>query len=362
LASSRLGGSFHSVYRRAVNPILTQQPATDPARILRYRDRQHAAELLVTAIGNLDLFSWLKKNAGASTEELCAHFEFAARPADVLLTLCRANGFIETTDDRHSLTTLAEEFLVNDSPWNVRPYFSPKQGAPIAEDFLKVLRTGKPASWHSREDGSDWHASMLDEDFARDFTALMNCRGLTFGQALAQALAPKLADKSLLLDVGGGSGIYASTMVAAHPHLRGTVLEQPPVDAIACEEIAGHGLAEKIEVHNADMFAADWPVCDVLLLSNVLHDWDFPEVQTLLGKAAQSLAAGGLLVIHEAFINDTKTGPLPVAEYSAMLMHGCEGKCYTPAEYGAILAELEFEVGPYEDTIADRGFITAVKI
>ena len=348
-------------YRRAVNPILTQQPTTDPARILRFHNQHHAAELLAAAIGHLDLFSWLQKNAGASTEELRAHFHFAERPADVLLTLCRANGFIETTDDRHSLTTLAEEFLVSDSPWNVRPYFSPKQDAPIAEDFLQVLRTGQPASWHSKDDGSDWHASMQDEEFARDFTALMNCRGLAFGQKLAQALGPRLADKSRLLDVGGGSGIYASTMVAAHPHLRGTVLEQPPVDAIAREEIAGHGLAEKIEVVSADMFATDWPTCDVLLLSNVLHDWDFPEVRTLLGKAAQSLAVGGLLVIHEAFINDTKTGPLPVAEYSAMLMHGCQGKCYTPAEYGAILAELDFEVGAYEDTIADRGFMTAVK-
>ena len=59
---------------------------------------------------------------------------------------------------------------------------------------------------------------------------------------------------------------------------------------------------------------------------------------------------------------DIDAGPLPVAEYSAMLMHGCQGKCYTPAEYGAILAELDFEVGAYEDTIADRGFMTAVKI
>ena len=44
-----------------------------------------------------------------------------------------------------------------------------------------------------------------------------------------------------------------------------------------------------------------------------------------------------------------------------MLMHVCQGKCYTPGEYGSILAELDFEVGPYQDTIADRGFMTAIK-
>ena len=133
------------------------------------------------------------------------------------------------------------------------------------------------------------------------------------------------------------------------------------MDAIARVEIAKHGLQEKIDVITADMFDVDWPDCDVLLLSNVLHDWDLPEVRALLKKSARALPTGGLLVIHEAFINDDKTGPLPVAEYSALLMNVTQGKCYTPAEYGEILAESGFEVGEYQDTIADRGFMTAVK-
>ena len=45
---------------------------------------------------------------------------------------------------------------------------------------------------------------MLDEDFARGFTELMNCRGLALGQKLAAALEPQLVGKKRLLDVGGG--------------------------------------------------------------------------------------------------------------------------------------------------------------
>jgi len=350
-----------SPYRPRVNPVLSQMPATDPAQILRYRDRQYAAELLAAAIVHLDLFSWLKENAGVRTAALRQHFDFAERPADVLLTLCRANGFITTEDDRHALTPLAEEFLCDDSPWNLRPYYTPIQDTQITQDFLTVLRTGKPANWQAQSEGSDWHASMLDENFACGFTELMNCRGLAFGQHLAQALGTRLTDKTHLLDVGGGSGIYATTMVAAHPHLRATVLEQPPVDAIAREEIERHGLAEKNTVHSADMFTADWPTCDVLLFSNVLHDWDFPEVEVLCEKAAAALSPGGLIIIHEAFINNEKTGPLPVAEYSALLMHITQGKCYTPAEYGGVLLSLDLQPDPFVETIADRGFITAVK-
>jgi len=345
----------------SMNLILTKQATTDPAQILRYRDRHYAMELLAAAIGKLDLFSWPKTHTEASTEEIRAHFETAERPTDVLLTLCRANGFITTESDRHSLTPLAHEYLVKDSPWNLRPYYTQVQDAPISLNFLKVLQTGKQAHWDSDREGNDWHTSMQEEEFARDFTELMNCRGIAFGQKLAQALTPQLGNRSRLLDVGGGSGIYASTIVAAHPQLTAQVLEMAPVDMIARQEIAKHGLQGKIGVITGDMFNVDWPDCDILLLSNVLHDWDFPEMRTLLEKSEQALQTGGLLVIHEAFLNDEKTGPLPVAEYSALLMNVTQGKCYTSAEYGAILTESGFEVGEYQDTIADRGFMTAVK-
>jgi len=344
-----------------MNPTLTLQPSTNPAQLLRYRDRQYAAELLTAAIVHLDLFTWLKNNPSVSTGELRCHFDFTERPADVLLTLARANELIQTTEGRHSITPLAEEFLTSDSPWNLHPYYAPIQDTQITKDFLTVLRTGKPANWQAQDYGSDWHTSMHDEDFARSFTQIMNCRGLAFGQKLAKELTPLLENKSRLLDVGGGSGIYASTMIAAHPHLTGMVMEQTPVDSIAVEEIANHGLSGKLEVITSDMFKEDWPECDILLFSNVLHDWDIPEARVLCQKAFTALVKNGLLVIHEAFINDDKTGPLPVAEYSALLMNITQGKCYCPNEYRAILEELNFKVGPYQDTIADRGFMTAIK-
>ena len=274
-----------------MNANLTQLPLTDPAQILRYRDRQYAAELLAAAIVHLDLFSWLKDNAGVHTDALRTHFDFAERPADVLLTLCRANGL-----DRHAggsafAHALAEEFLCDDSAWNLRPYYTPIQDSQITQDFLTVLRTGKPANWQAKDDANDWHTSMLDEDFARGFTELMNCRGLAFGQKLAAALEPQLVGKKRLLDVGGGSGIYASTMLAAQPQITGAVLEQSPVDAIAREEIAQHGLANRLEVISADMFEGNWPACDVFL-SNVLHDWDFPRGPHPLRQGRWGVGAG----------------------------------------------------------------------
>jgi predicted nicotinamide N-methyase len=341
---------------------LTILPTSDPARILQLRDRQYGAELIAVALLHFDFFTWLKTHPGAGADAICQQFSWSPRPADVVLTLCRANGFL-TTDAAggHHLTTLAEEHLVQGSPWFLGPYYAPIRDTPIVQSYLKVLATGKPANWQAKADASDWHASMLIPEFALSFTALMNCRGITFGQFLAKALTPFLGSRRHLLDVGGGSGIYASAIAAAHPQLTATVLEQPPVDAITRAEIAKHGLQDRVNVLSADMFAGPWPETDIILLSNVLHDWDFPEVRQLLEKAAAALPSGGLLVIHDAFIADDKTGPLPVAEYSALLMNITQGKCYSAAEHSAILRELDFEPGAYQDTVADRGFMTAVK-
>jgi SAM-dependent methyltransferase len=344
-------------------PDLRTPPSTDPALILRYRDRQYAAELLAAAIVHLDLFTWLDTHPGINSDALRAHFNLSPRPTDVLLTLCRASGYIRTDDrGQHTLTRLAEEHLVKTSPWFLGPYYTPIQDSPIVHDYLKVLKTGKPANWQAQDEGADWHASMLSETFAREFTALMNCRGRAFGQVLAQAVGPMLGNRKHLFDIGGGSGIYTATLLAAHDALTATILEQTPVDAIAREEIAKHGLSHRADVLTGDMFADPWPDdADVILMSNLLHDWDFPEVRTLLAKAAATLKPGGLLVIHEVFIDNDKAGPLPAAEYSALLMCITQGKCYSPGEYGAILSELGFEVGAFQPTIADRGFMTAIR-
>lgn len=342
---------------------LATTPVTDPYMILRYRDRQYAAELIAVLLLEFDFFSWLYKNPGSTTEQINQEFGFADRPSDVALTLCRANGFITSSGTHHELTTLGKEHLVKDSMWFLGPYYKPIQDTPISKSFIQVLKSGKPAHWQAHDDGEDWHQSMMDESFAQDFTALMNCRGTAFGQILAEAISPWIEGESSLLDIGGGSGIYSTTLAAKHPNLQAVVLEQPPVDKIAEKEIARHQLSDRVHVHSGNMFSDPWPGShNIILLSNVLHDWDTKEVTLIIKKCADYLETGGLLIIHEAFIRDDKTGPLPVAEYSALLMNITQGKCYTPGEYAEILVENNFVVGAYHNTISDRGFITATKL
>jgi cyclopropane fatty-acyl-phospholipid synthase-like methyltransferase len=184
------------------------------------------------------------------------------------------------------------------------------------------------------------------------------------GRYLAQALADNLdlSGRSRLLDIGAGSGIYACSIAARHAHLQAVVFDQAPVDRIAGKLIAERGCAARVTVTTGNMFDGLPAGCDVHLFSNVLHDWDLPEVRQLLTLSHAALPAGGLIIIHDAFINQDKTGPLHVAEYSCLLMHSTQGKCYSTGEYASLLSEAGFLPGAYTDTVVGRGFMIAQKL
>ncbi len=340
-------------------PDLLLQPETDPTSIYRYRDGLYAVDLLTAAICHLDLFSWLAEHP-ADKKTICRALDLHERPADVMLTLFTAMGHLQNAGGIFSLTKMAREHLVKSSPWFIGPYFASVRERPVCQDILTVLRTDKPANWASLKNEKEWAKAMEGEAFANKFTAAMDCRGVYLGPAMAQKL--DCAGHRRLLDIAGGSGIYACALVARHPHLRASVLEKPPVDNITRQSLAARGFTDRVDVIVADMFADPLPSgFDLHLFSNVLHDWAEGRVKQLLGKSFASLPSGGMIIIHDAHINADKTGPLPVAAYSALLMTITEGKCYSEIEMADYLQEAGFVDVKHTPTAADRSIITARK-
>jgi SAM-dependent methyltransferase len=339
--------------------LFPNHPRTDPTSIYRYRDGLYAADLLTAALAHLDFFTWLDENP-SDLETICRSLGLQERPTDVMLTLFTAMGLVQARSGAFHLTELAREHLVKTSTWNIGPYFASLKDRPVCRDMVTVLRTGKPANWGSLQNEQEWAKAMEQEDFARNFTEAMDCRGVYLGPAMAERL--ELSEHKRLLDVAGGSGVYACAIVARHPHLRVTILERPPVDKICSKRLADRGFSDRISVHTGNMFTDPFPPkCDVHLFSNVLHDWDVPRVRELLAKSFPALPPGGMVVIHDAHINADKTGPLPVAAYSALLMNITEGKCYSEKEMADLLTKVGFTNVHYSPTVADRSIITARK-
>jgi SAM-dependent methyltransferase len=334
--------------------------STDPTPLLERRDGVYADDLLITAVSHLDLFTRLARNP-CDLPNLCLGLDLAARPADVMLTLFAALGLVRRDGAIFTLTDLAREHLVADSPGSLVPYFASLKDRPICQEILTVLQTGRPFGWGNQRNEADWHGAMERTDFAEAFLAAMDARGAYLAPRLARAL-PDSGTPQRLLDIAGGSGLYACAAVAAQPQLQAVVLEKPPVHRLAERAIARRGCQERVSVRAGDIFTDPLPRgFDLHLYANVLHDWDEPEVFTLLQKSWEALTHGGWLAIFDAHLNAEKSGPLAVAEYSVFLMLSTQGKCYSVGELQNMLETIGFSGFMHTPIAAHRSLILAHK-
>ena len=167
---------------------------------------------------------------------------------------------------------------------------------------------------------------------------------------------------SSLLDVAGGSVVYACSVAKLNNNLTASVLEIPPVDAAAKRSIDSKGMSSRVNVIAADMFEGLPTGYDVHLYANALHDWDIDSIKRLTDNTFGSLLSGGIMAVFDAHLNESKDGPLSIAEYSCLLMHSTEGRCYSTKEINGILKSSGFKDIEVTDIAADRTLITGKKI
>ena len=249
---------------------LTAAPRTDPASLYRGRDELYAEDMFIAALNGFDFFTWLDAHPSA-VDDIAKHFGFHPRPVDVMTTLFVARGLLERDGGTLRLTAEAREHLVASSPWFLGPYFPTLTDRPIALDLVEVLRSDRPANFASRKNEPDWHKAMETERVAEEFTAAMDCRGRLLAQALANQL--DLGGRRRLLDVAGGSGIYACALAA---QFRVTGRSSKTPSTIAQRDRNGIWLANQRRRRRHAQRRL--PQHDVHLWSNVLHDWDVPIV------------------------------------------------------------------------------------
>jgi predicted O-methyltransferase YrrM len=338
---------------------LLNVPATSPARIFALRESAFACDLFITAVSYFDFFNCLDESP-ADIDTICNSLRLKKRPADVMLTLFKAYGFIKEKNRKYYLSGFARDYLIKNSGFDLTSYVSSLKNRPICQDMKKVLQTGKPARWAAAREGQDWATSMEDDSFAASFTAGMNSRGAYLAHGLLRAI--NLDGCRKVLDIGGASGIYTAILLERYPNLHATIFEKPPVDKVAGYAVSRLNLNDKIDVVTGDMFRDSFPGgYDVHFISHVLHDWDCKEVKNILKNSYHNLDPGGTVIIHDAHINKAKTGPVSVAEYSVLLMFLSEGKCYSIKEMKDFLQQTGFKDIEYKPTVLNRSVITAKK-
>lgn len=343
-------------------------PQTDPTTIFEHFRGSHATELLTAAVAHLNVFGILAAGP-LGRDDFIARLELSDRAFVVLTTALRAMGLLSVDGAGRFLPTpLAREHLTPGANFDVSAYIGLAAQSPGVLAMVERLRTSRPAGAEPAE-GEPGTAFIYREGTESAMEREASARFLTLSLAgRARNVAPHLARKypldgvKRLLDVGGGSGIYAVAYLEAHPLLRAVVWDRPEVLKVAREMAESFGVADRLETVPGDMFADPVPTdCDVALVSNILHDWDIPECRTLVRRLADALPPGGRLLIHDVFLNDAHDGPLPIALYSAALFALTEGRAYSAAEFRAFLSEADLEPGVVVPTLVHCGVLPGAK-
>ena len=143
-----------------------------------------------------------------------------------------------------------------------------------------------------------------------------------------------LSENRHLLDLGGGPGTYAIHFCQKNPLLKAVVFDLPTTRPYAEKTIAKFGLSERISFMAGDYVTrALQGRYDAIWMSHILHGEGPVACQDMIQKAAAVLEPGGILLIHDFILDDTRDGPLFAALFSLNMLAGTpEGRSYGQQE------------------------------
>jgi hypothetical protein len=165
------------------------------------------------------------------------------------------------------------------------------------------LRTGL-AQNEARKGENLFDAVYADAGLLKEFIHGMT--GIQMGNFMAFAERFDFSNAKSLVDIGGSAGVLSLMAAKHHAHINCISWDLPPVEPIAQETIAQWGLQDRVKTAGGDFFKDEFPKADVVVMGNILHDWDEATKLMLIQKAYDALPAGGAFVAIESIIDDER--------------------------------------------------------
>lgn len=309
----------------------------DPAELFDLYRGRLSTEILCAVACRTDFFQVIGAT-GSTFAGLKSHLNWSDRTLNVVLTALRAMKLVEKSGDNQFRPTEAARLFLNpDSEFALTGYLGLSAHSQAVDRFADALQRPEPEPETNAGTAftyrPDKPSAMDDPETARFLTLSLAGRGRCVAPRLA-AQVPLKAGENCILDIGGGSGWYAIGYLKAHPTARAVVWDRPEVLKVAEANARAEGVSDRLECVGGDMFCDQFPADpDVLLVSNILHDWDTPEIGHLLRHWLGQSRPGARLLLHDVFLDDELDGPLAIALYSADLYLLTEGRAYSRKEY-----------------------------
>lgn len=218
---------------------------------------------------------------------------------DRLLRFLATVGVVDRSGDGFALTAVGD-LLRRDHPQSLRDWIL-FQGSDWQWHAWEQLETGitSPATTpFERAHGRPFFDHVVAEpDAGAAFDAAMEATSGLQATLLVDAL--DLGDVRRVCDVGGGTGTVLARLLQAHPGLHGTLFDLPEVVARSGPVLAAHGVEDRVDVVEGDMFAGVPDGADRYLLSAVAHDWPDDRAGAVLGHVRDALGDRGRALVVE---------------------------------------------------------------
>lgn len=271
---------------------------------------------VIMAAADLDVFSALSGRL-LKAEALAAVVQADSRAIMILLDALVTMELLEKQAGLYSISSEVAALLTEDSPVNVLA--AVRHQANCLRRWVQlaqVVRSGAPAERTpsirgAAADGEAFIGAM------NDFTAA------TVSDTVARLGAVKF---QRLLDVGGASGTWTRAFLLAVPEATAVLFDLPEVIPLARERLTASGLIDRITLVAGDYNIDELPGgADFAWLSAVAHQNSRVQNRALYARIHAALAAGGMLVIRDIVMDDSRTIPSAGALFAVNMLVATEG-------------------------------------
>jgi SAM-dependent methyltransferase len=339
------------------------QPALPPLNALYQIATGHyftQALLLAVKLGIADQLAAGPRSAEDLAQATGTHAPSLRR---VLRLLASVGVFEEREDGAFALTPLGNA-LRDGVPGSARSLVLLIAGERVQQawsDLEYCVRTGNPVF---RKQGlADAFQAIAEtpEAQARFDEAMSDSTKLA-----AAAVAASYDFKPLrsIVDVGGGNGALLIGILKAHPHLRGTVFDQPAVAERARGKIAESGLASRCDARGGSFFEAVPEGADAYLIKHVIHDWEDERAIRILQHCRAALPDGGrVLIVEGVYPPRIEASPLArgAAANDVNMLVNTGGRQRSEQEFRALYAASGLALARIVPTPAGVSVIEGVK-
>src|SRR5262245_38660277 len=266
------------------------------------------------------------------------------------------------TDDgrgRFAQTPLSET-LRSDTPGSLRALAIVELGQehyPAWGNLMHSVKTGEIA-FDNLFKQTAWEYYARNPEDAKNFNESM--KGLTEVVNVAVLKAYDFSGADKLVDVAGGTGRFISSILAAHPRMRGVLFDLPHVIAEAGPLLDAAGVRDRCETSTGDFFRLVPEGGDAYVMKWIIHDWDDEKSTIILKNIHRAMDKKGKLLLIEMVVTEGNQPDLSkLLDLDMMVMTG--GRERTEAEFKSLLAASGFKLTRVIRTTSPVCIIEAIR-